>query len=91
MDNRSLAETLLCELMAQAVGVPEIGADADFLASASTARRASVTSSNRVGWRTQRGQDVGGVGGLAHESRLLQPRVPDLAVLNQPGDAAGPT
>ncbi len=53
--NRSLAETLLCELMAQALGIPEIGADADFLASGGSSITALklVAGARRAGIRLE--------------------------------------
>ncbi|MFD3794956.1 non-ribosomal peptide synthetase [Streptomyces californicus] len=52
---RSPAETLLCELMAQALGVPEIGADADFLTSGGSSITALklVAGARRAGLRLE--------------------------------------
>ncbi|MBI0382104.1 acyl carrier protein, partial [Streptomyces albiflaviniger] len=47
--------SLLCELMAQALGVPEIGADADFLASGGSSITALklVAGARRAGLRLE--------------------------------------
>ncbi|MFC9245026.1 non-ribosomal peptide synthetase [Streptomyces sp. NPDC057136] len=52
---RSPAETLLCELMAHALGVPEIGADADFLVSGGSSITALklVAGARRAGLRLE--------------------------------------
>lgn len=52
---RSPAETLLCELAAQVLGVPEIGADADFLASGGSSITALklVAGARRAGLRLE--------------------------------------
>ncbi|MEU0111817.1 non-ribosomal peptide synthetase [Streptomyces sp. NPDC006251] len=53
--DRSRAETLLCALLAQALGVPEIGADADFLASGGSSITALklVAGARRAGIRLE--------------------------------------